>query len=317
MSDNYGMSPQEAAYRQALMAKLMSTGDPTNQSVAELMSHGPLQISNPQTPPSDAWSGGPRNGPQMVPGGAGDSGGFAPQAPPSAMSSPSYPGSSSYQRPPMAPQAPPAPPQYSPSGYGSGMGSSMGGYPPSTSGPISSQPSAMSNSSYPGSPSYQQPTQGHTININIGGNPASNYPTDGNVTPNWTEQQYQSQQPRPTQGPSSYSGRPDVMGGMFGYGPQAGITPPTMGPPAGLGGLFPGSQMTPYTPTSPDLNRMYQQGAGSMPPIGPVQQPASMYPTPGPSAPQASMGPMPRTIPSQGPNYADPYYWLHMLTPGQ
>lgn len=283
MSDNYGMSPQEAAYRQALMAKLMSTGDPTNQSVAELMSHGPLQISNPQTPPSDAWSGGPRpqsqaampqsqGGPIM--GGIQNwqnspppPSGLAPQAPPSAMSSPSYPGSPSYQRPPMAPSmASQAPPQYSPPGYGSGMGSSMGGYPPSTSGPISSQPSAMSNSSYPGSPSYQQPTQGHTININIGGNPASNYPTDGNVTPNWTEQQYQSQQPRPTQGPSSYSGHPDVMGGMFGYGPQAGIAPPTYGPSI-------------YMQKQPQRNPNIDQ-AYPMPGSPPLQPGDQMYPDP-------------------------------------
>jgi hypothetical protein len=51
---------------------------------------------------------------------------------------------------------------------------------------------------------------------------------------------------------------------------------------------FTGNQTTPYTPTSPDLNKSYTQDFGSMPPIKPYTPPASMGPTPSSMYPNPS-----------------------------
>lgn len=278
------------------------------------------RLAPPQTTPTEAWSGGPR--PQTQP----------QAAMPQAQGGPIAGAIQNWQNQggsPMGAASLGSTPQQAP--RGSGMGSS---YPPSASGPISSNPvpggypSAMSNMAYPGSPAYRPSAQTNmnppAININIGGGtppPGQDYWSNANGYNAQSRQAGQdaynalSQPPAAPQGPTSYS-RPDVLGGSAGYGPQAGLTPPQAGPSAFDNYMNYGSSQAPqpYSPTSPDLNQMYQQGFGSMPPIGPVPQQAHMYPTPGSdprngSVPTASGG---KGQYSQIPNYSA----LNPLQPG-
>lgn len=230
------------------------------------------KLKGGQATPSENWQGGPA---QSQPGPQTQAQASAPWGNAPSMASP--------QQSPSAPQWPNAPsfaPPTGPPSMGNQYGPSMQSYPPSTSGPVGSLPPNQTqrywDKQFGSDPQVQQQGQTPSININI----------NGQGVQDWMK-------PQPG---ASWAPKPPPPGPPQMSGPRYQF--PNATPPFTVGRNPNDPNYTqPYSPNTPDLNRQYQQGFGTMPPIG--------YPS------SAS-----NSVPSQGADYSDPYYWLHNLIPG-